>query len=349
MAADAWIAAARRTAALLVMTCGSAQAGAPQYQLVGSFLTPGGAQSRTVLGDGRMAVMIGSEIHVQDALHGSTFSRIGLIDSALINSFGASFLAFSPDGSMAAIGDGNFGPGASVHFVDASSLDPNGVSAVSSVQAANFEGHWHTDGRLYVSGGDFTDSFVSVIDNVRGAPSVTRLVEGVGGASAGVTVRDGWLYTANGFDFAKGGSMTGDVRAFDLAAITTGSAANFETDGVLVASALSGNSLGFDAFGNMLVGGGDFANPNEFGFQALIDGAAILDALGGLGAAGDGDEQRLSPAGESTYSALYNDATGEVLVWAFADGVVYRYAIPAPGGVVLLGGILGAAWRRRRG
>ena len=96
-------------------------------------------ERRTHILDAAIAVIerepVGAEIHVQDALHGSTYSRIGSFDPSLISSFGASFLAVSPDGSTLAIGDGNFGPGASVHFLDAASLDPNSASNVTSVAA----------------------------------------------------------------------------------------------------------------------------------------------------------------------------------------------------------------------
>lgn len=337
-----------------IALCGSAacasRAGVPEYALVGSFQSPAGAGPRTLTADGRVLALVGGELHLQDRAASSSFSRIGSIDTGLLNAFGASCLAVSPDGSTLAIGDGDFGPGAQVHFVQWSDLDPSAPTTVQSVDAASYEAHWAPDGRLYLSGGDFSDTFVSVIDGAeRGAPVVTRLVEGIGGASGGITVRDGVLYTSNGFDFDDGaGSVTGDVRAFDLGAISRGGA-NFETDGALVASALSGLSLGFDGFGNMLIGGGDFGNPSQFGFASVVSDDAILAALAGHGAATDSDEQWLSPAGANTYSMLYDGWSGEILVWGFADDVVHRYAVPAPTGAALLAGLATLSGRRRRG
>lgn len=336
---------------LLVCASAACLAGAPGYELVGSFQTPTGSGARAMTADGRMVVMVGNEIHLQAAASSSSFAQLGSIDAGLLNAFGAACIAVSPDGATLAIGDGNFGPGANVHILSWSDLNPDSPTAVASVAAASYEAHWAQDGRLYLSGADFSDTFVSVIDGLdRGAPVVTRLVEGIGGASGGVTVRDGLLFTSNGFDFDPGsGSVTGDVRAFDLDAISRGAAANFETDGTLVASALSGLSLGFDAFGNMLIGGGDFGNPAQFGFASVVSGDAVLAALAGLGGAADEDEQWLSPAGSNTYSLIYDAWTEEILVWGFADDVVYRFAVPAPGASVLAFGVAAMHGRRRRG
>lgn len=335
---------------LSVCASGICRAGAPAYELVGSFQTPSGSGARAITDDGRLIVMVGNEIHLQSAASSSSFTQLGSIDGDLLDAFGASCIAISPDGGSLAIGDGNFGPGANVHFVSWSELNPDAPTAVASVEAANYEAHWAPDGRLYLSGADFSDSFVSVVDGVeRGSPVVTRLIEGIGGASGGVTVRDGTLFTSNGFDFDdSAGSITGDVRAFDLDAIARGGA-NFETDGTLIASALSGLTLGFDGSGNMLIGGGDFGNPSQFGFGSIVSGDAVLAALSGLGAATDADEQWLSPAGSNTYSVIYDAWTEEILVWGFADDVVYRFAIPAPGASALVIGMVAMYGRRRRG
>jgi len=334
---------------LSMCASGTCRAGAPAYELVGSFQTPTGSGARAMTADGRLVVMVGNEIHLQSAASASSFAQLGSIDAGLLNAFGASCIAISPDGGSLAIGDGNFGPGAQVHFIDWSGLDPNTPTTVTSVDAASYEAHWAQDGRLYLSGADFSDTIVSVIDGVdRGAPVVTRLIEGVGGASGGVTVRDGTLFTSNGFDFDdSAGSITGDVRAFELDTLSRG-AANFETDGTLVASALSGLSLGFDGLGNMLIGGGDFGNPSQFGFGSIVSGDAILAAISGLGAATDANEQWLSPAGANTYSLIYDAWTQEILVWGFADDVVYRYAVPSPAGIAVIAGFAALSGRRRR-
>lgn len=335
---------------LSVCASGACLAGAPGYELVGSFRTPTGSGARAITADGRLVVMVGNEIHLQSAASSSSFAQLGSVDAGLLNAFGASCLALSPDGASLAIGDGNFGPGANVHFVSWSELSANAPTAVASIEAASYEAHWAQDGRLYLSGADFSNTFVSVIEGIEGgAPVVTRIIEGIGGASGGVTVRDGTLFTSNGFDFDdSSGSITGDVRAFELDAMSRGAAANFETDGTLVASALSGLTLGFDGFGNMLIGGGDFGNPAQFGFASVVSVDAILAALAGLGAATDADEQWLGPAGSNTHSVIYDGWTEEILVWGFADDVVYRFAIPAPGASALVFGMFAVSGRRRR-
>lgn len=317
-------------------------AGGP-YSQVGSFEAPGGLLD--VLPDGRAIVLSGTMLMVQDSVSSSSFLEIGSIDPSLLGEFGASFARVSGDGGLLAVGDGAFGPGSMVHVFNLAT-DRGAMAPMVSVEAGNFEAAW--DGAtLYVSGGDFADSFVTRIDIAGETATATRVVEGIGGASGGVTVRDGVLYTANGFDYdTGGGSVTGEVRAFDL--LTLGGAPlDFEAEGVTITTALSGGSLGFTGRGDMLIGGGDFLNPEQSGFIAIGRAGDVEAALGGGGPIPQDALLRLSPEGDQFYSTLFNPATSEVWVWS--GGTVFRYAIPAPGALALVGAAgLGAIRRRRR-
>lgn len=323
----------------------AANADIPNYQLVGQFDLPGRAVD--VLPDGRI-IHVGTDgtISIQDSVNASTYSVLGSTDLA-INSFGASFLRVSPDGTTLAIGDGNFGAGASVGLVDIASLNLGGPTSAQSVLVGNFEAHWADNSTLYVTGADNTTFDSSAFRVDTNALSVETLVTGIGSGSGGITTDGINLFIGNGFDTSDAGDPTGNVRTFALGSLG-GAARDYATDGLLVADALSGNSLGFDDLGNLLIGGGDFfAGSNDFGYGAVLDADALADAIAGLGVVADSDELQLSPAGPSaSYTMLFNGFTGELLV--MADDVAYRFAVPAPS-VLVLAGFAGAfAGRRRR-
>ncbi len=339
---------------ILALSCAPAVAAPPSYSPVGSY-TPSVAGVWDVARAGSAAGLAytltsGGEIHLQDAANSAGSSLVGRIDASLLSSFGPAFLTLSPDGSTIAIGDGNFGAGARVHFVSVSALHPVFISTTTSVAAANTSAHWASGATLYVSGSDATlGSVVTSID----APSLDArvVVSNVGGASGGVVTDGQFLYTGNGFDFAPGGSDTGEVRAFSLAAITaaasSGAPLDFEAIGRPVADALSASSLAIDAQGNLFVGGGDFfGGSGDLGYAAAISGSAIQAALAGGPLAPDAEEQRVSPAGVDFYSVAFNAVTGEWLVGA--SGTIHRFAVPAPATVAFGALALGFTTRRRR-
>lgn len=319
--------------------------GLPSYSLIGSY-TPDSLGAWDIDSQGRILTLDGSTILRQLTPNSTGFETLGSIDSSLISTFGASFVSVNPTGDRIAIGDGNFGAGASVHLIDLASAS-RGALAVQSVEAPNFEAHWAGDGSLYVSGAD-AESVVTRIDTA--ALSASAVISNIAGGSGGVTTDGQYLYTANGFDFdVSSGSETGEIRAFELSdLVSRGAPLDFESEGITVARALSGNSLGFDDAGNLLIGGGDFFGGSaDFGYAAVVDNSAIADALLGFGPAMDSDELRLGPAGDELYTIRFNEATDELLVGA--GGVIYRYAIPSPAAsLALAGAALITAGRRRR-
>lgn len=324
----------------------AASAGIPNYALVGSFQLPAGAGTFDVLPDGRILTMLGGDLHLQAVVNSAGFAKAGSVPAALINNFGASFLKVSPDGTRLAIGDGNFSAAAQVLVVDAASLNPASDSPVAAITTANYDAAWVDGSSLLVTGA--TASFESIVSRVNTVALTSRTVlSGVGDGSGGVAVRNGKAYIGVGFDLAPGGVATGDIRAFDLASLfTTPTAIDFGTSGILAAHALSGGFMSFDPAGNLSVGGGDFSA--ESGFAAVLDGGAIEAALLGGPFATSATGQSLAPAGNQFYSTLFNAATNELLVRAFGDDTVYRYAVPAPsvGMMVALSGLF--AHRRRR-
>ncbi len=317
-----------------------AEANPPPYTLVGSFPLSGDAFD--ILPDGRIVTISGSTISMQSAINGSAYAAIGSVSPGLVSSFGASFLRVSPSGSSIAIGDNNFGSGASVLLVSSASLNTIAPSSAVSIASPNSEAVWSGESTLFVSGFG-SGPIVSRIDVA--SAITTTVITGIGDGSGGVALSGSRLFVGLGYD-ASGGSHTGDVRAFDLASVSGDSSTGFSS-GIQVARALSASSLSFDSLGNLIIGGGDFfSGSGDFGYAAVVDGASIEAALAGGAFAPDSAETRLSPAGSNAfYGARFNPVTQEVLV--IADGTAYRYAIPAPSGVALFA-MMAFASRRRR-
>ena len=325
-------------------------AGAPAYSLVGTYAAPGGAWD--VLPDGRLVVMSGDDVLVQEFTNASTYMKIGSVPAGLVNG-AASFLRVSPSGDLIAFGDNNFGPAndPTVYLLGAATLDLGAPSPVAGIAAANLDAAWSDDSTLFVTGSDAfgAPSFVTRIDATSlGALSADVAVSNVGGASGGIATDGSYLYTSNGYDNGPGGSSTGTIKAFALADVL-GGVVDFEFGGIEVGDVLSGSPLDFDGLGNLLVGGGDF-DEGDYGYAGVVAADAVGTALGGGSLIADVATQQLAPGGPfDFYAVRANHATGEILVTFYGDPNVYRYAIPTPaGGVVLgLGAVLGLGRRRR--
>lgn len=311
----------------------------PAYTPVGSFALPSGPWD--LLPDGRILQLRGNDVFRQDALNASTYTRVGGFAPGSFPNFGSgpspAFLRVSPDGARLAVGNNQFNANNAVLVGNLADLSTSANLPVSSLAAPNFDAAWDGNGRLYVTGGD-ASTFASVLTRVDidppAGPTSTRVITGIGNGSGGVTVRNGTLYTGVGFSF---GTNTGEVRAFDAATLAAANSPVAFSTGTFTADILSGASLGFDRFGNLLIGGGDaFSSSPDFGYAAVVDLADPLNPL------------RLSPAGTQvgSYRIAFNTATDELLV--AASGAAYRYAIPAPAtaATLALGGLL--ACRRRR-
>ncbi len=338
----------------LSVSAQTARAGVAPYSLVGSYALPSGAAGDfnpvpvDVLPDGRLiGVASDGRILVQSAVNSGSYLQAGSVDGAifsgLFGNYGASFVSVSPDGSRLAIGDN--GAFNRVHFVGMAALSPVTTSATVAVDVPNFDGAWADGSTMYVSGYGATAGVWRV--DAAGLTS-TQVISNPTGGAGGVAIRSGRVFSGDGFNPSDGGAPTGNVRAFDLAALTGATSAIDFGSGTLVADALSASPVRFDSWGNMLLGGGDFfAGSGDFGYAAVVGSDAILAALGGGGAAPDSSELRLSPAGGFAYYGVgFNEFTGELLV--FADGTAYRYAVPAPGTFGLLGLAGFVAFGRRR-
>ncbi len=311
----------------------------PSYTLVGSFALPAGEWDIVPAGPlaGRVLALQGTSVVVQSALNAGTYDPIGSVPAGSVASFGASFVSVSPSGTRLAFGDNAApGPQQRVHFVNIAALNTSAPTATASALAFNFAADWADDTTLYVSGArDFVTQ--SVLTRVNADTLTSQVVvDNVGDASGGVAVYANRVFVGSGLNLAVP-SDTGNVRAFNLPALAGAAAPVAFTSGTLVADLLSASPLDFDAWGNLLAGGGEFGNPAESGFASVYD-------------RGSNTRLNLAPAGSQFYGVRYNAVTQELLVSdPYGTGLVYRYAVPAPQAAFAVfagGGVLGA--RRRR-
>lgn len=322
--------------------------GIDDYQLMRSFSLPapnglsGGQVLYDPLPDGRLLLLNGTTLSVETGLKTGTFNTLGNI-AGFSPAFGPSFFAVSPDGTRAIAGTG----GNSVTVFDTN--NPSNPSTASNYPISDFSGAWIDNRYLAIANSvSSTNSRVQVLDTI--TSSAATVVGNIGGASAGVAFDSaGNLYTGNGFDAVAGGSSAGWVKAFSAAswqnALATNTPLDFEASGAPIVDLLSAYPIGFDASGNLFVGGSDIFGTGDSGYAALVDAEAVANAV-----AVPQSTPPITPgssaavlrkfASASAFDTPYwnfNAATGELyLSYAFTDGPVNVYAaVPEPSCILL--------------
>ena len=313
------------------------------YTLAGSFSLPASGVY-DVLGDGRLIALDGADVYVESGVQSRTFEYLGTLPAADMPDpqyMGPAFVRVSPDGTRIAVGN-NGGLTWTNYQVGVFSI--NGLTG-DWFTADHYEAEWVDDTNLSLTAGTFGPTAVTVLDTSSNPSSPTNptVVTNIGGCSAGITFDAlGNLYTGNGFAFG-GPSDTGWVKGFSYSAwsgaLSGGPIVDFETDGELVADLLSAATLGFDAEGNLYVGGGDLYGGTDNNYAGLVSSDAVSDALAGLGAADPLDPsevRKFDPdAGSgSSYDVNYNAITGEMYLREGSS--VYAYVVPEPATAALL-------------
>lgn len=321
------------------------------YGLTGSFSLPASGVF-DVLGDGRLVTLDGADVYAETAVGSRAFGLVGTLPDADMPDpmyAGPAFVRVSPDGTRIAVGN-NGGSSWTNHQVGVFNL---GGLTGDWFPVDHYEAEWVDGTNLALTAGAYGPTGVTVLDTFSepSSPTNPTVVTNVGGASAGITFDTlGNLYTGNGYQFG-GPSETGWIKAFShdswTEALSGGPAVDFEAEGTLIVDLLSAAALGFDAEGNLHVGGGDYAGGvNDKGFGALVRSTAIADAFSGFGPADPFDPEEVrkfdpDDVGENFYDVNYNDVTGELY---FREGsTVYTYVVPEPGSLLLLtiAGLLG--------
>lgn len=333
----------RRLCTLLAIVAGAPLAPSPArgdafeaYTLSESFTLPEGADVYDVLADGRLVTLSDDLVYTETAVGSRDFVLLGALPGADFPAGpygGPAFVRVSPSGTLLAVG--NNGSSSWIDYrvgiFDAASL------AGQWFPADHWDAEWFDDTHLALAAGATDATRVTVLDSSSSpqVPVNPVVIDNIGGASAGVTFDGaGNLYTGNGFQFT-GPSDTGWVMAFSYQdwteALSGGLPLDFEVQGTPVVDLLSAASLGFDARGNLHVGGGDFYGGTDNDYAGLVRNTAVADALAGGGTADPEDPEevrQLDPdaAGASEYDVNCNSVTGELYL---RQGItVYVYVAP---------------------
>lgn len=344
-------------AAVMVLGAGIARADAfNDYGPTGSFSLPASSPF-DVLNDGRLVTLVGADVYTETAVGSRSFTELGTLTGMDVSNYGAAFIRVSPDGTRLAVGN-NGGASWSNYEV--------GIFNLSDVTGqwfgvGHYDAEWvdNTNLALTAAGPAGPPSVVTALDTSSDPTSPTNptVVTNIGGYSGGITFdADGNLYTGNAFD-STGPSDTGWIKAFSSAswepALSGGPAVDFEAEGTLIVDLLSAAALGFDAEGNLHVGGGDlYGGSGDNDYAGLVRSTVVADALIGSGPADPldpGEVRKFDPnaaSPESLYKVNYNDVTGEL--YLREGGTVYTYVVPEPSMLMLLATGMVIACRSRR-
>jgi hypothetical protein len=295
----------------------------------------------------------GADVYVEDKAGSRSFTNVGTLPVADIGSYGPAFVRVSPDGTRIAVGNGG---GIAWNNYQVGVFNLSGLTG-DWFGVDHFEAEWIDDTNLAMSAGALGPTSVTVLDTSSdpASPANPTVVANIGGASAGITFDVlGNLYTGNAFQYG-GPSDTGWIKAFSYsswsAALSGGSPVDFEAAGTLIVDLLSAAALGFDAEGNLYVGGGDlFGGSGDNDYAGLVRSTAAVDALDGLGDANPSDPTQVrkfdpDPATGSYYDVNYNAITGELYLREGAT--VYTYVVPEPASLMLLTAGMTIVMRRR--
>ena len=244
--------------------------------------TPGYVEGYSLTG--RLLAAHGQKLFLQRAFGSNDFGVVATLGTNM----DPSFVKISPDGQWIALGLGftqplYVFPTSVLSMSDPLNLDTS--SEVSSFSVNYYDAAWRDSRYLFVNGGWTTGSAVYVVDITAPAAQATQtLFDDIPGASGGITFdASGNLVTGIGYHATR----TGELAAFPAAringALAGATTLSYGTDAVVVArNVLSAAHLGFDAGGNLLVGGGDaFGNSGDRGYAAVIDSAVVARVLQG--------------------------------------------------------------------
>lgn len=299
---------------------------------------------------GKMLAATGTSIYIQDTVGGSTWTKVGEV----YNVMDPCFIKISPSGTKVALGLGWM---QDILVFDATVLDagtPEDPVLLEESEdvlifpVSHYDAAWAGEDHIVINAGDWVVEGVSSISGV-GVLNITDemneptvIVAYVPGASSGVAVdADFNLVFGNGYDYdASDISGTGELRVWPASAWWGGTAPlgtlldYLGTENFRIAEAvLSSAHLGFDAEGNLHVGGGRFVSPDpenfESGYAVLINQSVVATAVS-TKADNLVDESNGSQYREFAPDACGNDTATTVLANGRELSVVWNPAT-APG------------------
>lgn len=285
--------------------------------------------------DGLSLVAMDQTLYLQKNHGASAFIPVGTTQGVM----DPAFVRISPDGTKIALG---LGFAQDLLVIPTSALDttnPPVLDTAPGVQAypINYqEGEWLGNDLLVLTGGLWSCgqgipciSGIGAIDTSVPNDPGGALIQNIPGASGAIGI-DPFGNLVTGLGFAPPG-QTGEIRYFSSAqvfnALGTGTPLDYGVDGALLASnVLSASSLGFDAEGNVHIGGGDAFGGGagtETGYAAVIEASVVARVAGGGAPVdeGNGSEYKeLAPDScedDPATGAIYNS-------WGASLGVLWN-------------------------
>lgn len=238
----------------------------------------------------RLLAATGRTVSLQKTFGASDWLPVAVLDSSDPN-MDPAFLSVTPDGTKIALGSGLSKP----LYVFSSSLlsVETPVVLMTSPGARRYDlsyysGAFRDDRYLFVNvGGEVLgQSDVLVIDTASPRSYAVPIISNIPGASAGIAFdAAGDLVTGIGWDADD--SRTGEVAIFGAAALEhaleSGASLDYDTaERVVAKNLLSADSLGFDAEGDLYVGGGDvFGSSGHYGYADVVTASVVSRVLAG--------------------------------------------------------------------
>ncbi len=229
--------------------------------------------------DGRLVAFDGFTVFLQETRASDKFTAIGTLPPEFRGATDPAFVAVSPNGRRLLLGAGAGGS----KFPDPNfngnifELRITGGTAVLvgrfpfSIQGTFLR---NDSSRFLFGQGETFGTFVGSIEFLDLAKKQARALIGrIPGDPGGLDFdRQGNLYV--GLGAAADQSRTGEIRRFDrrdvVRAIRQKELLDFDSDSTLVVEVLNAGDLDFDTEGDLFVGGGDFAEPDQ-GYVAQVD------------------------------------------------------------------------------
>jgi hypothetical protein len=261
----------------------------------------------------RLLAATGQTVFLQQTFGESTWLPVAVL-AASDPYMDPAFLALSESGETIALGVGLEKPlyifpasALSVGSPDVLTTDPNAKRYDDlRYYSAAFRGNRY----LFIDAGgaEVGESYVYVVDTQAAVETILPILGNIPGASAGIAFDSaGDLVTGIGWDADD--SRTGEIKIFASALIDAALAAgsldggialddggiplddagtplspiDYDSAGAVLATGiLSADSLGFDASGDLLVGGGDvFGTSGHYGYAQIIGANVVSRVLGG--------------------------------------------------------------------
>lgn len=249
---------------------------------------------------GRFLAATGKDLFLQKNFGADVWLKVASVPENM----DPGFIRIAPGGAKIALGAGLYKP---LYLFNSNALsvasppDLSSLSGVKIFEEIYFDAAWRGDRYLFINAGaDNGGSEIYAVDSEGSTGRPIPILPDIPGASGGVAFdAAGDLVTGIGY-----GDHTGQLKIWSSASISAalqGTTLSYATTGnVLAEGALSAASLGFDAHGNLYVGGGDaFGESGHYGYAAVVTAAVVQRVLGG-GALAD-------PASSSDYFKVQPD------------------------------------------